>query len=527
MRRLSRKAIAEVIAFDRAARTGGRFDERRYGSVTDVASIPEQKGMNFGLSNIRGGWGMPCHMAYALSPSVANCRERGKSGMPTRKTLRYNYIDVLPAGKDGKRDVEVVHVAVRLDRSYSPVVKEVVRISLKNETISYRDLRYNGLGGYVVYWNRSDYETKAVRSWFCPNSIGEWVTEKFGRSGAMMFPWHETVNPSALEGTRYRYCQYEKGHRIGLVEWLRLYRSEPRVESLAKMGLHVMISKAALDALKDRRVFDWVRAHADEVRGAYNVREVLWAARHDSDVKAARRHFEFVTELGRRMVMDGIRLDYARLERLVEKWGIQAWEYARYLQECVRAKMDVRNDGTLYPPTSGGREKFMERLERLEREGDRIERNERRRRMRAERILAEEEVRREAKEFAELMKTRIPEIAAFQRGADRVLEMSGENFRLILAKTQEELIDEGRRMGNCVGCGRYGRGIVHGQTLIVMVRDSSGRSFCDIEIDRRTWQVSQCYARHNKQAPEAVHRLAGALALKFKEMHAKKRRNAS
>ena len=439
----------------------------------------------------------------------------------SRKTLRYNYVDVLPMGRDGVRDVEIVHVAVRLDRAYHPVVKDVVRINLGNGTISYRDLGYHGLGGYVVYWNRKDYEVKSIRSWNCPPALGEWVTEKLGRSDAMTFPWHQCVNVADLVRTRYRYSQYEHGHGVGIVEWLRLYRDEPRVEALAKAGLHALISRAALKALKDRRVFAWCRDHADEIRKGSTVREILWSVHHGCDLKASARHFRFVEDMRMRRDRFWPRMDYARLEKLITKWDVKPHEYARYIDECRRAGLDLRNDGTLYPPTSGGREAFMERMERLEREGDRLERNARRRRARADAKRAREEARR----AAELMKERIPEIEAFQKGADRVLKLSGESYRLVLAKSQEELLAEGKKMGNCVGCGTYGRGIVDGRCLIVMVRDGRGRPYVDIEIDRKSWTVRQCYARHNQPAPENVHALANALALKFKQMS--KRRKAS
>ena len=115
--------------------------------------------------------------------------DREERGVNCRRTLRYNFVDVLPKWRDGVRDAEIVHVAVRLDRALQPVVKDVARISLRNGTVSYRDLGYHGLGGWIVYWNRSDYERKSVRAWIYPPPLGEWVTEKLGRSQSLAFPW--------------------------------------------------------------------------------------------------------------------------------------------------------------------------------------------------------------------------------------------------------------------------------------------------------------------------------------------------
>lgn len=73
-------------------------------------------------------------------------------------------------------------------------------------------------------------------------------------------------------------------------------------------------------------------------------------------------------------------------------------------------------------------------------------------------------------------------------------------------------------MGNCVGCGTYGRAIVKGESLIVMLKNHSA-SYCDIEIDRKSWKVKQCYLKHNELAPKEVQELAKRLAAWFKEEH--------
>ena len=77
-------------------------------------------------------------------------------------------------------------------------------------------------------------------------------------------------------------------------------------------------------------------------------------------------------------------------------------------------------------------------------------------------------------------------------------------------------------MGNCVGCGLYGKGIVEGDRLIVMLKKPNGKgfeSFCDIEIDRKTWVVKQCYLKKNEQAPEEVRELARKIAHWLKAVH--------
>lgn len=418
---------------------------------------------------------------------------------PIRRTLRYNYIVPDRTRDARRRDVTVVHVAVRLDAAYRPVVKDVVRWNVRTRRLELRDICYRGCAGWVVDWG-ADGKWQDGGAWTCGD--------------ALSFPWHETVNPDALKGTRYAFCQYDDKTRgkAGLVGWLILYRQEPRVELLAKAGLYRLVCPAGLAALKSRRVRDWVLAHRDELANVrHKVRDVLYAARHGLTVDEAVKRFDLAATVRRWLATDWERprLDYVRLAKALPKWGVGASEYARYLNHAHGAGRDLRNEGTLYPPTAGGRAAFMARLEALEAEEARLERKRR---------------AAERKRLAETMNVRAAELEAFQRSLDRVRTLKGCGYALVLAKTQKELLAEGKRMHNCVGCGTYGEGIVAGNLLIVMLRDADGESFCDIEISRRSWRVRQCYLQRNARAPEDVQTLADRIAAALKAEHARHRR---
>ena len=125
------------------------------------------------------------------------------------------------------------------------------------------------------------------------------------------------------------------------------------------------------------------------------------------------------------------------------------------------------------------------------------------------------------------MAARLPEIASFQASLERTkLFDLGKGVKAVLVKSQKELLAEGKRMHNCVGMGHYGEGIVRGDTLILMFR-VGGKSFCDAEIDRRTWKVRQCYFAHNHPATPEYQAAAKAIAEHIrklvKTMRAKKR----
>jgi hypothetical protein len=275
--------------------------------------------------------------------------------------------------------------------------------------------------------------------------------------------------------------------------------------------MYALICPAGIKALKDRRIRDWCMAHREEIARARGHRsevvDILYAARHGVTINAARHRRIFVEE-ARRFIGGGPwRIDYDRLRKAIRKWHVGMEEYSRYLEYAHDAGLDLRNEGTLYPPTRGGRKAFMERLERLEADLARLKRNKR---------------AVDRRKLAKTMKLRAAEIAAFQESFERTKVLKNCGYAIVLAKTQEELLAEGKKMHNCVGTGLYGQGIVAGDRLIVMLKKPNGHgyeSFCDIEIDRRIWVVKQCYLKRNEQAPEEVRELARKIATWLKAQH--------
>lgn len=556
---LSKELIKKIIEFDYNARTMDKYDRRRYGTVSNRDLLfgdnrGKEAGSRIGFYSTYGCG--CCTMKDVVRPYWdARDGERVKDGAPTRKTLRYNVVvpERAPTselvGTEKRPEVMVYHVAVRLNRNFLPVVKDVSHFSPKTGAIEFNDMGYHRLGGWIVHWNRSDYDNKAWKALILPKRVGGWSKADYRWKGALTFPWHETVNPEDLKGTRYEWCQYRDGLGVGLCDWLSLYRREPKVEMLAKAGLYDLISPVATKALRDKRVFQWFKDRmAKLAKKRFSTRDALWAARHGKELKDAMRHFELVDEI-KNMWFGGyssyygygnpanaelkVRFNYERIDKLLKKLHVKPEEYVRYIGECKRAGLDLRNDGTLYPPTGGGRKAFVGRIEALEAENEKREKAERRRRAREDRERARIEKENERRWIAETMKERGPELEAFQKSIDRTKTLTGCGYRIVLAKSQEELLKEGKRMGNCVGCGTYGRGIVAGDRLIVVIsakgrmKGESGRMVerrFDVEIDRKGWKVRQCYAPHNGAAPDEVRELAQRIAESLKAKAAEMRR---
>lgn len=432
-------------------------------------------------------------------------------GRTSRRTLRYNLIVPEAPHAPGERaEVSVVHVAVRLNQANTPLVMDVARADLEAGVIRHHDIGYRMIAGWIVYWDRADILSKKVAEYICPPGDGSVYTVPYRVGGPMTFPYAPTVNPDALKGTRYEYCQW--GGPYGLVDWLMLYRREPRIELLAKLGVSWLCTPAAAKALHRpevrRYLTDNIQALASK-RRIYTVREFLWGAMHGVTLREAHLHYRTVQNFRpyRHAIRD-IHFDYDRVGRMLPKWNASPQEYTRYLEYARDTGLDMKCEGVLYPPVGSGRTSFHARLERLEAEYDRRMRAERRRAAREAR--EREEARR--RELAGLMAARIEEIDAFQKSLDasRVVDL-GRGVKVQLSRSQDDLRAEGRKMHNCVGMGHYGEGIVMGRTLIVMFR-KDGKPFCDAEIDRVNWSVRQCYFAHNRPATPEYHAAAKLVA---------------
>ena len=68
-------------------------------------------------------------------------------------------VEISRRGK-ARPDVTVVHVAVRLNGAYQPVVKDVGRWHIKTGHLELRDIDFHGLGGWIVEWDKEDWAGK-------------------------------------------------------------------------------------------------------------------------------------------------------------------------------------------------------------------------------------------------------------------------------------------------------------------------------------------------------------------------------
>lgn len=412
------------------------------------------------------------------------------------RALRYNYITV---EKDG--GVTVHHLAVHPKHGALEIARFPIDGSFKG---LFRQCGKHGIAGWLVFWTEADY-LKPRWNYYARDYGMEWTEDRYTPS----FDFHPCVNPEALERSRFKYSQYQSQLKGGLlINWLSLYARDSRLELLAKAGLWCLCSASGLKFAAKRR--EYIRAHCEELRDCrYTPREIEYSIVHRVGLAEARDALDYAAAMGRELGRLKLGLDYALVRKRLADWEADSYEYRRYLEYAQELGYEMRSEGVLYP-RSGTRAEFAERLEALEGEVRTKREREERARRRAAAARRREDARREAEErrlVKEMMAERIEEIGRFQSSLDRTATIDFGAYRCVLAKTQDELLREGRKMGNCVGHGHYGRGIALGRTIIVMLKQGRD-SFVDIEIDRTDWSVRQCYRKFNEKAPEECWEIA-------------------
>lgn len=305
------------------------------------------------------------------------------------------------------------------------------------------------------------------------------------------------VNPDALAATRYARCGWTPGCGVPLMKYVALWREYPEVERLVKAGLGTLANRSCIRRLarrdgffrfvaQNRRLVASSKASSAVVSHAYARGIPLADAIRDYEAKS------WLTRLGVCGVCVG---EAFRVRSWIERNGIDCREYARYLGYAREAGWDLGDRAVLLPPAA----RFAERLEYAEAEVERRRRD-------RERLAAREETARKRRRSAAIREVASRFAAAASSGAIR------SALVVVMPLSRRDLVAEGKAMGNCLGRMGYDAKIAEGRSVVFFVRGADGGRVADVEIDRATWKVRQCYGPRNSPAPEEAERVAAAVA---------------
>lgn len=378
-----------------------------------------------------------------------------------------------------KKELIKVTVAVSTKKKQW-LCKQVAIHGMRSENCYVKDMEYNIFTHtYCVGWY-----PERVQTYPRNYDDGKWymVDKKY------FDPYAPLLNRNVISKfPEYKYSVYKLYKGRDILTYLHIYEEYPQTEYMLKLGLSAYVEhKTILKRLaKDKAFCKWMIKHRKELAlpygRSYNTTTIIEAYKtgmslnEASDYLFRKRQFEregYYSPI--RELFKGRQLksyfDYQ------DKYKVSDSLYMDYLRACTHLGIDMSLKQNRFPKD------FMRMHD-----------------MRTEEYRAALEL-----ENAEKRKAMCEKFALV---AQKYLPLQKENshkFVTIIAKTPNDLFEEGKTLHHCVGSNRYDQRFAEEQSLIFFIRikDKPEVPFVTLEYSLKTHKVLQCYGSHNSKPDE-------------------------
>lgn len=365
--------------------------------------------------------------ARAIKRILAFDRAAGFGPEGTQPNRNRFYIFLTQRGSD----VQVRTVAVKSSkRTEKPQIKEVSRASAEDPWIHVLDLGFAYCSGYFVDWSREGFGTS--HDW---NYMGRWESEAY----APKCSWKinaQVINIELLKHTRrFRWAAWESTH-THLLDYLKVFNEYPQIEFLSKVGLGELCTKSSLiKKLKSERTFrKFLGKHADVIRACrIDVPTILRA--YTQQIPLSEAWKEQIARREFRGYGLPVSIPATKAIKYMAGRGLTRRDYTTYLHACQQLELNLADTKVSFP------QQFERRRGIIQEEADAVKNR-----------ALNCQIAAQAKKF-------------------RRLENEGLNYRIILPRSVNDLMIEGREMANCLGCATYAARMARGDSLILFVRE--------------------------------------------------------
>lgn len=390
----------------------------------------------------------------------------------TRNSTRF-YKILVPSGQD----VEVHTYAVKTRRDRTVVIHGVGRASVDSPVMQIRDLVFWQASGYQADWSLFGLGKRYISH----NALGHWEEEPYNPTSGM---WKVSSAPVIngevlLTLDRFKYCGWTDRAGVDVLDYLKSYAARPRVELLAKAGLHrFCVMPGFCKRLEtDKRFAKFVATHVEEIK----------RLRYGADVitRAYRRNITLAEAM--KQIHDRREFKGMFLPREIDPAAAIAfcgdksrWDYCRYLKNCARLGLDFKDTKVSFPRNLKARAKIVQ---------DEVDQ-----------IVIRENAEKAAQMDRDIQAAALKFASVERIGARR------SAFRVLLPKTNADFVREGKALKNCVGNGHYAAKMARLETLIAFIRttDKPRTPFVTVEYSPDRRKILQCYVRSNGKPPAEV-----------------------
>lgn len=383
----------------------------------------------------------------------------------------------------------ITHIyAYRKPKGKSVEIQEVARRSEKFKTIV-RRCRYSSYGGgkgFYALWGKVR-ANKYYYSDFVAGGIGfrevnDWYDERIKMHGAEI----NAIENLIAQDVKLQYCSYNKDSYVNLLDYIKCYRKYPVAEITMKLGLYrFSTNEKALKTITENKFFrKWIYLHQEECQGlAFQTVYNSFKKNPNGSVDDYYNSLMYRIECGKDVASANKELyhkvlKYTTQERLkayFDSQNITKQLYFDYIKACDFLRLDLNDTKVLFPKN------FMAMHDNYT--------------MQYHRAVAKAE-----DEKKQNISIKMSEVA----DRFKVLEIHGDRFSIIIAKSKYDLIEESSVLSHCVGRMDYDLRQANGKSMICFVRKNEelDKPFVTLELGLEDLKVKQCYGIHNS-TPDA------------------------
>ena len=399
--------------------------------------------------------------------------ERDKQDFPNGDSQRRFYAYLAKYG--GELVKVTVAVKNRNNKARTLVYKQVAVHDIHSERCLVKDIQYYYTGGYVVGWFEQGLQKEP-----------KWYETSYWCEAYRQFePKASIVNAEfALKFPKYKYSAADKYTYCDLLKYLRIYEEYPQAEYLVKMNLpYLATSKVILKKVgKDKNFRKWLIQNCEELqRKPHYIYVITRSYKEKSSLRYAQTYEELEKVYKNHDTAHEVAGLFGSKHRLFDyliRHDTNLATYSDYYKACVYLHLDMTDTKNLMPID-------FKRWHDI-----RIDE------YHSAKALHDAEERKEMyARFASVAEKYMP----LQRNKDNA-------FIVVIAKSPQDLIREGKALDHCVGRMGYDQKFAREESLIFFVRDKQTPDvpFVTVEYSLSQKKVLQCYGEHDHRPSQNV-----------------------
>lgn len=355
--------------------------------------------------------------------------------------------------------------------------KQVVVHGVHSTDCLAKDINFFYMGGYVTGWY--DEKLTQYRKW--------WETGKWEKYEDKYFNHAPVLNPEyALKFDEYKYSEIGGFGRWDILKYLRLYERYPQAEMLVKFGiLDLALSEQILRKVgTDKRFRKWLANNRAELSvKTYYVETVLQAYKTGkplSEMQAyLKRKKSFVCDKDYKPIRELFKgKDLEQFFAYIDKQQTNCRSYLDYLKACNYLHIDMSEDKNRLPHDfKRWHDIRIDEYHTARAEADA-----------KEKAKLYEQFAIVAAKYLPLQRTKV------------------EDYLILIARSPQELVNEGNCLHHCVGHMGYDQKFVREETLIFFVRNYNAPNtpFVTLEYSIKSKKILQCYGDKDTKPSDAV-----------------------